>query len=94
MAVADCYPGLVNSREAIWDVEDSWIEQAATGPLFEPKHHVLQGGDHGEVGVLDLLELQGLEDRLVGKHPGHLRVGNSSRAMADLLLRPGELKGG
>ena len=60
----------MNSREASWGVEDSWVEQAATGPPLEPKHHVLRGGDHGEVGVLDLFEFEGLEDRLEGESQG------------------------
>ena len=72
MAVADCYSGLVISREASWGVEDSWIEQEATGPLLGPKYHVLRGGDHGEVCVLDLIELEGLEDRPEGSTQGIL----------------------
>ena len=72
MAVADCYSGLVVSREASWGVEDSWIEQAATGSLLKPKHHVLRGRDHGEVGILDLLGLEGLEDRPEGSTKGIL----------------------
>ena len=68
-------------------MEDSWIEQAATGPPLEPKHHVLRGGDHGEVGVLDLFEFEGLEDRLEGEYPGYLRVDDPPRAVTELLLQ-------
>ena len=41
-----------------------------------------------------MLEVEGLEDVPEGEYPGYLRVGDPSRAEAELLLRPGVLRGG